>query len=168
MKKVIFGCFIVLVMISGCSDPVEQTGEDPKIEEFEKMLNQGFSGPDEELAGIFEKLTSDDFQQTSEGFKALGAYQKERYGDFFTDEYYIEIVNRNMLFTFFQERAYLKGLQLNAEAVTVKVSESNAQAYDFSVDVHTGEEDITVEGRINTNNIGKITRIRYTKGMEWL
>jgi hypothetical protein len=149
---------------------VKQTEEDPKIKEFETMLKESFTGPSEELAEIYELFKSEDMDDTVEALKKLDAYHRDRYESYFKDEYFEEVMNKSMFFTIFQEKAYREGLNIKAEDVQVKGSETNETAYDFSVNVNImeSEEALNVEGRINTNESGEISLIRYTDGMQWL
>lgn len=170
MKKVIFGVLIFLLVATGCSESVEQTEKDSKINEFEAMLKESLTGPSEELTAIYKQFASEDVDETVEALKKLDSYHKDNYGNYFKDEYFQEILNKSMYFTVFQEKAYREGMKIKAEDIQVERSETNDTAYDFSVNVHLSdsEEVWNVEGRINTDENGKITRIRYTNGMEWL
>lgn len=170
MKKATFCMLTFLLIVTGCSDSVEQTEEDPKVQEFETMLKDAFTGPSEELAALYEQFASEDIDETVEALKKLDAYHRDKYGSYFNDEYFEEVMNKSMFFTVFQDKAHREGMNIKAESVQVEKSETNDTAYDFSVNVNISEseEELNVEGRINTGENGEITLIRYTSGTEWL
>lgn len=71
MKKIIFGTLTFLLIVTGCSDSVEQTEDDPEINEFAAMPKESLTGPSEELAALYEQFASEDVDETVEALKKL-------------------------------------------------------------------------------------------------
>ncbi|WP_163527285.1 DUF4367 domain-containing protein [Halobacillus ihumii] len=154
IKKIIF-IAITIFITAGCTS-TQSSGEDTKKEnttkdDVTKVLEQMFSGPDEELTQLYEK----------DNYEEIINYYMTQFEPYFTEEYMDHAVKTNLLNSFHQ-KAYGNDVNMDIGNMSIEQSEDTKNAYDFEiqVDVSNGQS-ADVSGRVNTNEEGKITQIRY-------
>jgi hypothetical protein len=170
-NHILSAAFVMLFLIGGAYFIANQlmvdqaAPQDKQVEAIEAVLNQSFSGPDQELKEILDKeesyIEEDNFQQYQ---AELLTYYEAVYQPYFAENRIQQYVMENKLT--FNQLAYSNGYQLKVSKIDVKEDKDNEGAFDFTVLVQTikGENDvdeIKVSGRINIDENGKINTIRY-------
>ncbi|MFC7319787.1 DUF4367 domain-containing protein [Halobacillus campisalis] len=155
MTKKILCLAMTLFVTAGCSSTqssVENTTEENTTkDDVTTVVEQTFSGPDEELTQFYEE---DNYEQIS-------TYYMERFEPFFTEDSMENAVNTNLLNSFHQ-KAYGNDVNMEIGEMSVEEKEDTAGAYDFEMQINVSNgQKAEVRGRVNTNEEGKITRIRY-------
>lgn len=160
-KKYLF-IALALLITAGCastqSSGDQTAGENTTEENTVKsdvtmVLEQMFSGPDEELTKYHEEGN----------YEAISNYYVEKFKPYFTEDYMEAAINTNLLNSFHQ-KAYGNDVKMEIRNMSVEQSEDTETAYDFEsqIDVSNGET-ADISGRVNTDENGKITRIHYTE-----
>ncbi|MBA2174233.1 DUF4367 domain-containing protein [Halobacillus locisalis] len=158
-KKILFIVLAFLVTVgcasnqsSGDQTTEENTTDENTVKQDVTMvLEQMFSGPDEELTQYHEE----------DNYEAISNYYTEKFEPYFTEDYMEAAINTNLLNSFHQ-KAYGNDVKMEISTMSVEQSEDTETAYDFEsqIDVSNGET-AGVSGRVNTNEEGNITRIHY-------
>ncbi|WP_273853526.1 DUF4367 domain-containing protein [Guptibacillus spartinae] len=155
MLKKILLIAIMLIVTAGCASN-QSASENTKEENTPKddvttVLNQIFSGPDEELAQLYKE----------EEYEEVSNYYINNFKPYFTEDYMEHAMNTNLLNSF-HLKAFGKGVEMSIGKINVEQSEDTATAYDFDIQVNVSNgQTADVSGRVNTNEEGKITQIRY-------
>ncbi|WP_079529660.1 hypothetical protein [Halobacillus hunanensis] len=156
--------FIILAgafcFMAGCSLSASPE-KDENVVHIETVVKEIFTGPEDELAAIYER-------GGKAAFEDYMAYYEEALNSYFTDDYYTIFFNKNLP-TGFHMTAFRNGYQMEVKDVTVKQNETTETAYDFTVDVNykkegSEEESMEMRGRVNVNEDDKITRVVYHNG----
>lgn len=154
LKKILF-ITMVLIITAGCasnqsaSENMEE--ENTTKDDVTTVLEQIFSGPDEELTQIYEE----------EKYEEVSTYYMDKFNSYFTEDYMESAMNTNLLNSF-HLKAYGNGVEMAIGTINVEQSEDKATAYDFDIQVNVSNgQTADVSGRVNTNEEGKITQIRY-------
>ncbi|WP_237417021.1 hypothetical protein [Halobacillus litoralis] len=154
MKNILF-IAIALFITAGCTSS-QSAGEnaeekDTTEEEVTKVLEQVFSGPEEELAQLYEE----------NDFEGISNYYMNQFEPYFTEEYMTDAINTNLLSSFHQ-KAFGNDVTMEIGNQSVEQSEETETAYDFEMQILISNgQKADVSGRVNTNEDGKITRIHY-------
>ncbi|WP_258871495.1 DUF4367 domain-containing protein [Halobacillus trueperi] len=154
MKKFLF-IAITLFITAGCASTQysgENTEEENTTEDDVTMvLEQIFSGPEKELAQLYEE----------ENYEEISNYYMDQFEPYFTEKYMDQAVKTNLLRSFHQ-KAYGNDVHMEIGNMSVEQSEETETAYDFEMQILISNgETADVSGRVNTNEEGKITRIHY-------
>ncbi|ASF39052.1 DUF4367 domain-containing protein [Halobacillus halophilus] len=146
---------ITLLIAAGCTS--NQSSEEETKEEstakndVKKVLEQIFSGPDQELTQFYEDYNHEE----------ISNYYMDQFEPYFTETYMDEAMKTNLVSSFHQ-KAYGNEVKMDIGSMSIEQSEDKETAYDFNtqIDVSNGQS-AKVSGRVNTNEEGKITRIHY-------
>ncbi|GAA0489616.1 hypothetical protein GCM10008986_14340 [Salinibacillus aidingensis] len=147
--------FALLVLyIAGCSEDTEKTKtQDENIQTIEAVLENTFTGPDDELKQIWES-------DVEEKMKAIGPYTEKLFKDYFTENAYLEYAGVYGM-TFLLE-AHHSDYRLELKKATYEKTKSEEDIYDFTVQVEyqkDGSEQSEVghlKGQANLNVDHKI------------
>ncbi|MBX0356106.1 DUF4367 domain-containing protein [Halobacillus sp. Nhm2S1] len=160
MKKILF-IMIALLITAGCasspSSSENSSEENTTEDDVTKVLEQIFSGPDEELEQLHEE----------ENYQGISSYYMDQFEPYFTEKYMKQALDTNLLNSFHQKA----GNDVNMEIgkMSVEQSEETETAYDFDMQINISNgETADVSGRVNTNEEGKITRIYYNDDVQSL
>ncbi|PFG12341.1 DUF4367 domain-containing protein [Bacillus sp. es.036] len=154
LKKILF-ITMVLIITAGCASnqPASENTEEENTtkDDVTTVLEQIFSGPDEELTQIYEE----------EKYEEVSTYYMDKFNSYFTEDYMESAMNNDLLNSF-HRKAYGNGVEMAIGTINVVQSEDTATAYDFDIQVNVSNgQTADVSGRVNTNEEGKITQIRY-------
>ncbi|WP_226658879.1 DUF4367 domain-containing protein [Guptibacillus hwajinpoensis] len=153
-KKILF-ITIMLILTAGCASN-QSASENMKEEnttedDVTTVLKRIFSGPDEELAQLYKE----------EEYEKVSNYYMDHFKPYFTEKSMEHAVNTNLLNSF-HLKAFGKGVEMTIGTINVQQSEDTTTAYDFEIQVNVSNgQTADVSGRVNTNDEGKITQIRY-------
>ena len=154
LKKILL-ITITFILTAGCASN-QSSSENTKEENTTKddvttVLKQIFSGPDEELTTIYEE----------EEYEEVSTYYMDKFKPYFTEDSMEGAMDTNLLNSF-HRKAYGNGVEMAIGTINVEQSEDTTTAYDFEIQVNVSNgQSADVSGRVNTNEEGKITRIRY-------
>ncbi|TDQ34588.1 hypothetical protein [Aureibacillus halotolerans] len=157
---------VLLLVAGGCSSQTDSV--------IETVLNQQFSGPDEELIALLEDpenlaIIGDDEQKRAPSSTDLEDYLQETYGSLIIENSYQEIVSNAV---HIQTAAAENNYSLKAEDFQLNQSDANEKEYDFSFDVvyegneNSGEQEISGKAFVNEND--KIADIRFDESLQSL
>ncbi|MGA9288212.1 MAG: DUF4367 domain-containing protein [Anaerobacillus sp.] len=154
IKKILF-IAITFFITAGCAST--QSSGEKSIEEntikddVTTVLEQMFSGPNEELTKFYEE----------ENDEKISNYYIDQFKPYFTEESMDRAVNTNLLNSFHQ-KAYGNDVYMDIGNISVEQSEDTGTAYDFEIQINVSNgQTADVSGRVNTNDEGEITRIHY-------
>ncbi|WP_406944095.1 DUF4367 domain-containing protein [Halobacillus sp. SY10] len=154
MKKFLF-IAITLFITAGCAS-TQSSGENTEQEnttedDVTKVLEQIFSGPEKELAQLYEE----------ENHEGISNYYMDQFEPYFTEEFMTQAVDTNLLSSFHQ-KAYGNDAHMEIGNMSVEQSEETDTAYNFEMQILISNgETADVSGRVNTNEEGEVTRIHY-------
>lgn len=171
IKMTFFTLFLLMVACSlvGCSSETEDRAEDENITTIKTVLQEQFTGPDQELIDLLEDpqnatIIGEEETSTPQNPTELDIYLEEKYKSYFTDNMYDEFIRAYAMQ--FQISAYESNYQISVESIDVKQNESVEGAYDFTVNVLYQKEDneekkAVVSGRAHIYEDGKISNIDF-------
>jgi len=160
----------ILLLSVGCTDSGEEgvnASESESVQNIRAVLQEKFDGPNEELGKIWDGISPEPFDK--EQFKK---YAKK------LDEYYDE----NVIPLYFERadegaikgaalshlnRAHSNGYELEVKDITIEESETTENSFNYTVEIaytkdkSNDSKTINLRGLINTNEEGKIVKIRY-------
>ncbi|GEN54896.1 DUF4367 domain-containing protein [Halobacillus faecis] len=160
LKKILF-ITIALLITAGCasspSSSEDSTEENTTEDDVTKVLEQIFSGPDEELEQLHEE----------ENYQGISTYYMDQFEPYFTEKYMSQALDTNLLNSFHQKAG--NDVNMDIGKMSVEQSEDTETAYDFEMQINISNgETADVSGRVNTNEEGKITRIHYNDDVQSL
>lgn len=163
-KPIILFCFMLIIglFISGCSKSDESNHEAIK-----KVLEQEFTGPDEELMELMWNPEYRTVVNNQEENKKLDKYLEEKYGPYFTDSGLHSFIAA-FGGTQYQTFAHNAGYNLSFKDVKIEQDEKNSNLYTFAARVgyKKGEEkektaNVKGEVRLSEKEEGKIETFKY-------
>ncbi|SDP19177.1 hypothetical protein [Halobacillus aidingensis] len=136
------------------SNNTSPNNHDETTEKVREFLKHEFTAPNEEVKELFSEGTRDE----------LNEYLYGTYKPYFSEKGYENFVDKAKGLAFIT-RAHDNEYQLKVKDMNIEEDEKN-NAFAFEIDVDyskDGERNSTiVKGRINTNEEGIFTRVRYT------
>lgn len=154
-KLLFFTLTMTLLITAGCtsdeSSGVSADEETTTKEDVTTVLEQMYTGPDEELIQLYEQGSNEE----------LLAYYRDEFGPYLTENFMEKAIATNLV-TGFHQKANSHDVKMKIADMSVEQSEDKETAYDFAIqiDISNGET-AEVSGRVNTNEAGKVTRIHF-------
>lgn len=160
---------LITLSLVGCSTGTESSANDKNITVIKTVLQEQFTGPDQELIDLLEDhenatIIGEGETATPKSPTKLDQYLEEKYKAYFTENTYERFIGAYAMD--YQTSAYYGNYTINVKTVDVEEKESAEGYYDFTVHVFyqkDGEEENKTEvvGRAAVNEEAKITNLHY-------